>query len=105
MDLTLDAAGIGVWEYDHVTDRIAWSPALCALLGYGAAQVPPNLAAWLDLIHPDDLPGLQARIAAALASDSPLYAAEYRLRAADGRWIWIDARGRVAQRDGRGGPC
>jgi len=104
LDWALDAAGIGVWEYDHTTDRIAWSPALCALLGYDQAQVPKGLAAWLDLIHPDDLPGLQARIAAALAADNPRYQAEYRLRAADGRWTWTEARGRVAQRDAAGRP-
>ncbi|WP_295445866.1 PAS domain S-box protein [uncultured Thiodictyon sp.] len=104
LELTLDAAGIGVWQYDHTTDCGAWSPGLRALLGYGAAQVPQTFAAWLDLIHPDDLPGLQVRIAAALAPDNPLYEAQYRLRAADGRWAWVEARGRIVQRDAAGRP-
>ncbi|WP_295445856.1 ATP-binding protein [uncultured Thiodictyon sp.] len=104
LDLALDAAGIGVWEFEHTTDRMAWSPALCALLGYGAAQAPKTFVAWLDLIHPDDLPGLQARVTAALAPENPLFEAAYRLRAADGRWAWVEARGRVVQRDVAGRP-
>ncbi|MDS4021374.1 MAG: PAS domain S-box protein [Candidatus Competibacter sp.] len=105
-DLTeiLDAADIGVWEYDHVADRVFWSPSLRALLGYRIAPVPSSLAAWLDLIHPDDLPRVQARVAAAQATDNLLYEAEYRLRAAEGRWLWFYARGRVVRRDEAGQP-
>ena len=104
LDLVLDAAGIGVWEYDHATGRSFWSPSLCALLGYGVEQTPTRLAAWLDLIHPDDKPGVQACVEVALATDNLLYEAEYRLRAADGRWLWFCARGRVVRRDEAGRP-
>ncbi len=104
-DLVLDAADIGVWEYDHVTDSCFWNPYLRALLGYGVEQIPTCLAAWLDLIHPDDLPDVQVRIEATLrATDNLLYEAEYRLRMADGRWIWFCARGRVVRRDTAGQP-
>ena len=104
LDLVLDAAGIGVWEYDHVAESCFWNPYLCDLLGYDLEQIPTSLAAWLDLIHPDDLPLVQARVAAALTPESPQYEAEYRLRAADGRWLWFYARGRVVRWDEAGQP-
>lgn len=103
LDLVLDAAGVGIWEYDHVTGRNFWSASLCALLG-GMEQVPSSLAAWLDRIHPDDLPAVRACVAGAPMADNPLYEAEYRLRAADGRWIWLCARGQVVRRDAVGQP-
>ncbi|MFO1424082.1 MAG: PAS domain S-box protein [Candidatus Competibacteraceae bacterium] len=105
-DLTeiLNAADIGVWEYDHVTDRVFWSPSLRALLGYRIESVPSSLAAWFDLIHPDDRPSLQARVAAAQAPARPLAETEYRLRAADGRWVWVYVRGRVTRWDAAGRP-
>ena len=99
----LDATDIGVWEYDHATDRVFWSPALRALLGR-TEPVPSNLAAWLDLIHPDDLPRAQACIAATHATDRPLAEAECRLRAADGRWVWVYVRGRITRWDATGRP-
>lgn len=104
LNQVLEAADIGVWEYDHVSDRMFWSPALCALLGYSIGQTPSSLAAWLDLIHPDDLPGVQTRIVAALMSENALYDSEYRLCMANGQWRWVQARGRVIQRDADGRP-
>jgi len=100
----LEAADIGVWEYDHVSDRMFWSPWLYTLLGYDIEQAPSSLAAWLGLIHRDDLPGVQARIAATLAPENSLCEVEYRLRAADGQWRWFHARGRVMRRDANGRP-
>ncbi|MCB1776942.1 MAG: PAS domain S-box protein, partial [Candidatus Competibacteraceae bacterium] len=109
LDRALDAAGIGVWEYDHVADASFWHPCLRALLGYSAEQAPTDLASWLSLIHPDDLPDVQARVetmlsAAGNPADNLLFEAEYRLRVADGRWRWFYARGRVVQRDALGQP-
>ncbi|HRY14902.1 MAG: PAS domain S-box protein [Candidatus Competibacteraceae bacterium] len=104
LNQVLEATDIGVWEYDHVNDRLFWSPWLYALLGYDIGQAPSSLAAWLGLIHRDDLPGVQARIAAALTPENSLYEIEYRLRAADGQWRWFHARGRVMRRDTDGRP-
>ncbi len=105
LDWVLDAAGVGVWEYDHLADRCVWSPYLRALLGYGGEQIPVSLEDWLGLIHPDDRPAVLARVEATmLANEARLYEAEYRLRTADGRWIWFNARGRVVRRDAAGQP-
>jgi len=105
LDLVLDAVGIGIWEYDHVTDSCVCNPYLSVLLGHGLEQIPTCLAAWLDLIHPDDLPDVQVHVEAALrAAGNPRHEAEYRLRAADGRWIWVCTRGGVVRWDVAGRP-
>ncbi|MEF8714343.1 MAG: PAS domain S-box protein [Accumulibacter sp.] len=105
LDWVLEAAGIGVWEYNHVADCCIWNTHLRALLGYRIDQVPTSLGAWLDLIHPDDKPEVLARVEATLlATGTRLYEAEYRLRTADGGWIWFNARGRVVRRDEAGRP-
>ncbi|MFM8331401.1 MAG: PAS domain S-box protein [Candidatus Methylumidiphilus sp.] len=103
LQLVLEATGLGIWEYDHGRDRMTWSPALCALLGYGLAQVPAHLDDWLALIHADDRPDVLRRIEAALAADDPLYQSEYRMRNGGGGWQWVAAQGRVLRRgqDGR----
>jgi len=43
---------------------------------------------WVSLIHPDDLPLLQARWAASLATGAP-YEVEHRLRHHSGDWRWL----------------
>ena len=104
LSLTLEAAAVGIWEYDHPADRVIWNRGSCDLLGYREEQAPTRFKDWLDMVHPDDRPDLLARIEAAQAPDSPLYKAEYRLRRACGAWCWIHARGRLMHRSSDGRP-
>ena len=105
LSLALEASGLGIWEYDHRRDRIVWSPAVRAILGYGAKGIPATMAKWLDSIHPADLPDLLKRVQAAQEAGNPPYEAEYRMRCGDdGAWVWIHARGRVVQRSKQGEP-
>jgi PAS domain S-box-containing protein len=104
LELVLEATGLGIWEYEHPTDRVVWNAALPTLLGYPDGFAPAGQDGWLALVHPDDRPAVAARLAAALAPGDPLYEAEYRLRAAGGGWRWVHARGRVIERDAQGRP-
>jgi PAS domain S-box-containing protein len=45
---------------------------------------------WIDIIHPDDLPELMARRAAAWEGQST-YSFDARMRRADGEWRWLSA--------------
>ncbi len=64
------------------------SPQIESLLGHPATMFLDRPDAWFDLVHPDD----QQRVdtAARLAgSDGTPFDEEYRMRHADGRWIWV----------------
>ena len=50
--LALHAGRMGTWSYDADTDKIVWDDVLCEL--YGVISSPPDFAAWLQLVHPDD---------------------------------------------------
>ncbi len=104
LQMVLEASGMGIWEYDHANDRMAWSPELCAMTGYPPEQAPSSFVDWVALIHPEDRPAVLARLSAAPAGDNLLYLAEYRLRKQDGAWLWISATGRVVRRDASGNP-
>ena len=97
--MVLEATGLGTWEYDHAADLLDWSPEVRAMLGYGADAMPCRMEDWRGLVHSEELPTTLARMEAAMGSDSPLYEAEYRLRKQDGGWLWVQARGRVVERD------
>ena len=72
------------------------SPQVERLLGYRPEDVAPY-GVWESLVHPDDLP----RCRVAWADPSDRWDIEYRVRHADGRWLWIADRGNRF-RDGRG---
>jgi PAS domain S-box-containing protein len=57
---------------------------------------------WIDIIHPDDLPELMARRAAAWQGQST-YSFDARMRRADGEWRWLSASLKP-RLDGAGNP-
>jgi PAS domain S-box-containing protein len=88
----------GLWDWDLVTGRIYYSPRWKRGLGHDEAAVDDSPAAWLDRVHPDDRPGLEARIQSHLAGGTEHLVAEYRVRHADGSYRWMLSRG-IAVRD------
>ncbi|WP_449246602.1 PAS domain S-box protein [Desulfarculus baarsii] len=91
--LILDATSDGAWDCDLRADRVFLSEKGLALLGRDG-QDPHDLAAWLGLVHPDDLPSLEA-VAQALRQDAPTLDVQLRLLGADGQWRFLHCRGRA----------
>ncbi len=60
--------------------------------GHGRDELLSGRLRYADLIHPDDLPRIEAEVAAHLAHGPDDYRQKYRLRHADGRWLWIQDR-------------
>jgi sulfide:quinone oxidoreductase len=54
------------------------------------------------LVHPDDRAPLAAVHRAHHEGHRPWFEAEFRMRHADGRWVWILSRGRASERDASG---
>ncbi len=52
--LALDAAAIGVWDYDVVADTIVWDARMFVLYGLASQSTPVTYAQWLNCIHPHD---------------------------------------------------
>ncbi|WP_412061767.1 PAS domain-containing protein [Rubrivirga sp. IMCC45206] len=70
------------------------SPAARTLLGREPESLVGRFA--YDLIHPDDQAAVQEGHAAALADESRTSTTRYRLRRADGTYVWVETSGQVA---------
>jgi len=90
----------GMWEWDPVSKELKVGKRLLNILGY-ADNFLGNTAQWIELVHPDDRAGYNEAVATHLKGLTPHFYHEYRVRAEDGAYRWLAARG-VAQRDGRG---
>ena len=91
--LTLAAGEVATWNWDIVADRVTADSNMARLFPVDAIEAAP-LAHYLDIIHPDDRAQVQAHIALAIAEHSP-FEASYRVRAGDGQYRSVIARGRV----------
>jgi PAS domain S-box-containing protein len=50
-----DALGMGVWEFDLITEELHWDKWMYSLYGVSEAQFTGAFEAWANSIHPDDL--------------------------------------------------
>ncbi len=60
--------------------------------GYRAADWMRQPLRYLDLVHPDDQAALNAEVEANRLQGIENYVQHYRLRTADGRWVWVEDR-------------
>src|SRR5258706_16333188 len=63
------------------------------MLGYDEAAVGVSPEEWFTRVHPDDLQGLQAGLAAHLERPGGHYESEHRLLHKDGTFRWFHCRG------------
>jgi PAS domain S-box-containing protein len=101
--LATEAAEIGLWDLDTVTDTLFWPPRVKAMFGI-SPDVPVSMADFYAGVHPDDK---EATVAAFAGACDPqrraLYDVEYRaVGKEDGVIRWIAAKGRaVFDADGK----
>ncbi|MGE0487466.1 MAG: ATP-binding protein [Gammaproteobacteria bacterium] len=85
----LDACGIVPWHVDHRHGNAArFGAAVEQLTGFPSAEFERNPWLWGSLIHPDDLPDVEAALAA--LDRLGRYRAEFRCRTATGAWRWLE---------------
>lgn len=105
LEAILDGTGAGTWEWQLNSDALRVNERFAALLGYDTSTLPGHRNALHTLLlHPED-EAREVQVAQLhLHGDLPHYECQYRLRHADGRWLWVLARGRINQRaaDGAG---
>lgn len=104
LDRVISGAQLGLWDWDVPGRHLAGNQRLTAMLGYSMHEVEPLYARWKELVHPEDKARSDAALREHLAGRSELYEAEFRLRAKNGDWRWIQSRGSIVSRGGDGRP-
>ncbi|HZS63408.1 MAG TPA: response regulator [Xanthobacteraceae bacterium] len=94
--LATEAAEVGLWDIDNVTDTLFWPPRVKAMFGI-SPDVPVTMADFYAGLHPDDKEATCAAFAAACdPAKRALYDVEYRtVGKEDGVIRWVAAKGRA----------
>ncbi len=100
--LTLEAAQIGVWDWDVKQDLFYPSPIYYRMLGYEAREGQGDRQEWLERIHPEDVPMVQKNIQQILSRNSDNYTYEARMLHADGSYRWQRVIGFAIEHDKEG---
>lgn len=99
LDLALEGAGLGVWDWDLATNEVVFDKRLIEMLGLDTESLKVDLKKWEERIHPDDLPDCNRAIQDYLDGKTGRYENIHRIKHLDGRWIYVLDRGRFSQWD------
>jgi two-component system, cell cycle sensor histidine kinase PleC len=102
IDTALNRGRCGLWDWDLARGRIFWSQSMFDILGLTAKD---NLMPFGDvsaLVHPDDV---QLYELATELADAKMTAIDhaFRMRHADGHWVWLRARCELVRQRGEPG--
>lgn len=95
----IKASDTGAWEWDARKQELWCGAEYFSMLGYDKREFADTTElqkVWTNLLHPDDRAEASRKFADYLAGDTiQLYENEFRMRHADGSWVWISSRGRT----------
>jgi two-component system cell cycle sensor histidine kinase PleC len=103
IDTALNRGRCGLWDWDLARGRIFWSQSMFDILGLKSKEDLLSFGDVSALVHPDDvrLYDLAAELADAQASTIDH---AFRMRHANGHWIWLRARCELVRQPGDPGP-
>jgi PAS domain S-box-containing protein len=104
LTLMLEGGEHGLWDWDISTGAVERNSRTAALLGYVDDELPSTHQAWLELVHAEDRASVEAALHQVTLSTHDSFVVQYRMKAKDGQWRWINSRGKVLDRDAAGRP-
>lgn len=105
LQLVLDNAQHGLWDWHVQTGRVDVDARYSAILGYGDVERTGTVEElWTSTLHPDSRPRVMDHLTRALRSDDEMYDVDYKAVRRDGSTVWVNTHGRVYERTDSGEP-
>ncbi len=95
-ELVSQTANDGIWDFDGLTKRLTLSPRWRRMLGYDVNEQDLMLD-WYNLVHPDDMARVQARMREHLEGKTPYFESVHRMKHQSGEWRWMQSRAKSVQ--------
>ncbi len=92
--MAVDAAGVGVFDWDLVSGTLSWDDRLLELFGVAREEWGGTIEDFNRAVHPDDLPRVAKALSAAVDTCGE-FEAEYRILTPTGEVRWVGAHGRA----------
>ncbi len=98
----LEGGGMATWSWDIREGKLTWDEAAYRLWGIDSSGPTIDFSRTVELIHPDDRPGIESAIADFFKTGVATVV-EFRTVRPDGIQQWLQVRGQV-ERDANGVP-
>ena len=104
LELVMEGANIGWWDWDIQSGKEIYNEILPELLEYKLNEIEPNINWWKDKIHPDDLKQDTIDLQEHFSGKTEFYRNKHRLKTKTGKWKWFLDHGKIIKRDKNGKP-
>lgn len=88
LELAIQAAGLGIWDWDLQKDEVHHDKNWIRTLGYDSDKLLKS-STWLEIIHPEDHPMVKEIIDGLILGRYPSNSLAYRIKTSQGSWKWI----------------
>jgi PAS domain S-box-containing protein len=100
----LEASHAFTWELDLRSQVVRFDKYWSATHGYGTEETSVSLAAWLETLHLDDVPMVNAGLEALKQCASDKADPVYRHKDQNGNWSWMQVHAGIQEYDATGLP-
>lgn len=87
------AAGVGVWEWDVLTNEMYVDPTLKNMLGYRDDEIRNHLDDWGTYVYEGDRAAVAEAVDQCLSQTTTIFRVEHRMCHRDGSLLWVLANG------------
>lgn len=94
---TINAANVGLWDWDLQTNTVWYSPEWKRQLGFEDYELGNQLEVWTEHLHPDDHDRSVEKMHRFIDRLDDEYRIEFRLRHKDGSYRWILSHGTLLE--------
>lgn len=104
LQLAVDGAQLGMWDWDIVHNTVVYGAGWARMLGYTDDEFAAIPSPWETLVHPEDHEQVYQGMWAHLLGRSAAFHSIHRLRGKNSGYLWVTMSGRVMKRDSDGRP-
>jgi PAS domain S-box-containing protein len=102
LSMALEVGNAGIWIWNLDADSIFVDSQFQLMIGYELGKFPYDAYQWRDMIHPDDVPLMTAKLDEYLRGNLDVYEIEYRCKTLNADWAWLMSRGKMMRRKREG---
>lgn len=104
LQLTIESAKEGLWDWNIATGNVIYSKEWCLMLGYQPDEIESHVNGWEKIVHPEDKPEVEKALMAHFVGETDYYETIHRVKTKSGDWKWVLDHGKIVARNEKNEP-
>jgi len=104
LSLAMSNSDLALWDWNITSDAMYFDDRWASIPGYTVEEMPSNKEGLIQLIHPEDVAQVQAKIESHIKRETSNFEVTNRIKHKDGHTVWIQCTGKVVEWDAEGKP-